>query len=241
MLAVGAEHQRPDRQPRLGRPDRAPRSGFKFKADKFGTITGLRFYKAATNTGTHTGTLWSATGQQLAQATFSGESASGWQTVTFSSPVEVQPDTTYVASYHAPNGHFSASLDYFHRGAAPGPAGGAQLDSPPLHALRNTGTSMTTTTNGVYSYSATEHLPDQHLRRGQLLGRRDLLADGGAGHRDRRVGHGRRQDLRQRELDGALERRRRDPVPHHAVRRRHRADVDDDHGAPPTTTDDHRA
>ena len=129
--------------------------GFKFKADKFGTISGLRFYKAATNTGTHTGTLWSESGQQLAQATFTGESASGWQTVTFSSPVQVQPDTTYVASYHAPNGHFSASLDYFHKGAAPGPAGGAILDSPPLHALRNTGTSQTSTTNGVYTYTNT--------------------------------------------------------------------------------------
>ena len=45
----------------------------------------------------------------LAQATFTSESASGWQTVTFGSPVAVQPNTTYVASYYAPNGHYSAS------------------------------------------------------------------------------------------------------------------------------------
>jgi hypothetical protein len=129
--------------------------GVKFKADKFGTISGMRFYKATTNTGTHVGTLWSESGQQLAQATFQGETASGWQTVTFSSPVAVQPDTTYIASYHAPAGHYSATADYFYRSPAPGPNGGAIVDSPPLHALRNTGTTL----NGVYQYGPTSIFP----------------------------------------------------------------------------------
>ena len=101
-------------------------------------ITGIRFYKAAANTGTHIGSLWTRDGQRLAQATFTGESASGWQTVTFANPVEVSPDTTYVASYFAPNGHYSATPEYFYRTPAPGPNGGAIADSPPLHALRNT-------------------------------------------------------------------------------------------------------
>jgi hypothetical protein len=133
--------------------------GVKFTADKFGTISGLRFYKAATNTGTHVGTLWSSTGQQLAQATFSGETASGWQTVNFSSPVAVQPNTTYVASYHAPNGHFAATGEYFYRTPAPAGQGGSIVDAGPLHAPRNTGTSLDTTTNGVYAYSATTTFP----------------------------------------------------------------------------------
>jgi N,N-dimethylformamidase beta subunit-like, C-terminal/Domain of unknown function (DUF4082)/Fibronectin type III domain len=129
--------------------------GVKFKSDKFGTISGLRFYKAATNTGTHVGTLWSESGQELAQATFSGETASGWQTVTFNSPVAVQPNTTYVASYHAPAGHYSATSAYFYNKPAPGPSGGAVVDSPPLHATRNSGT----TVNGVYSYGAAGTFP----------------------------------------------------------------------------------
>jgi hypothetical protein len=133
--------------------------GVKFKADKFGTVSGLRFYKATTNTGTHVGTLWSASGQPLAQATFANETASGWQTVTFSSPVQIQKDTIYVASYHAPAGHFSASADYFQKTPAPGPNGGSIVDSGPLHAPRNTGTSTTTTTNGFYAYSATSTFP----------------------------------------------------------------------------------
>ena len=44
----------------------------KFKADVFGTVSGIRFYKAAANTGTHIGSLWTATGQLLATATFTG-------------------------------------------------------------------------------------------------------------------------------------------------------------------------
>src|SRR4051812_45046474 len=36
--------------------------GVKFMSSKAGYITGLRFYKGTTNTGTHSGTLWSSTG-----------------------------------------------------------------------------------------------------------------------------------------------------------------------------------
>ena len=81
--------------------------GVKFKADYNGSITGVRFYKASTNIGTHIGSLWSSTGTRLAQATFTNETASGWQTVTFASPVAVTAGTTYVASYFAPSGHYS--------------------------------------------------------------------------------------------------------------------------------------
>jgi hypothetical protein len=129
--------------------------GVKFKADSFGAVTGVRFYKAATNTGTHIGSLWSTDGTRLAQATFTGETGSGWQTVTFASPVQVTPGTTYIASYYAPNGHYAATANYLYRNPAPGPNGGGTADAPPLHAIRNTGTE----TNGVYTYSASSTFP----------------------------------------------------------------------------------
>ena len=44
--------------------------GMAFTTDTNGYITGARFYKASTNTGTHVGSLWSASGTLLAQATF---------------------------------------------------------------------------------------------------------------------------------------------------------------------------
>src|SRR5690242_4908034 len=37
--------------------------GVKFAADVDGFVTGVRFYKASTNTGTHIGNLWSSSGQ----------------------------------------------------------------------------------------------------------------------------------------------------------------------------------
>src|SRR5438046_6762718 len=55
--------------------------GVSIKSDVNGYITGIRFYKSANNTGTHVGNLWSGTGTQLASATFTNETASGWQQV----------------------------------------------------------------------------------------------------------------------------------------------------------------
>ncbi len=125
--------------------------GMKFTSDAYGTVTGIRFYKSAANTGTHTGSLWTSDGQRLAQVTFTGESGSGWQTATFSQPVEVQPNVTYVASYFAPNGRYAVTPAYFYRAPAPGPNGGAAPDAKPLHAVRNV--------NGVFGYSATSAFP----------------------------------------------------------------------------------
>ena len=122
--------------------------GVKFRSDVNGNITGIRFYKASTNTGTHVANLWTSSGTLLTTATFTGETASGWQQVLFSSPVPITANTVYVVSYHALNGHYSANLNYF---ATTG------VDSPPLHALAD-GVSGG---NGVYGYGATSVFPTQ--------------------------------------------------------------------------------
>ena len=81
--------------------------------NKDGAITGIRFYKGSGNSGTHTGSLWNASGTRLATATFSGETASGWQEVRFSSAVAVTKGTRYVASYYAPRGRYAAASNAF--------------------------------------------------------------------------------------------------------------------------------
>jgi Domain of unknown function (DUF4082)/Cadherin-like domain len=86
--------------------------GFKFQADTNGEIVGIQFYKSADNTGTHVANLWSSTGTLLATATFSNETASGWQQVNFASPVAITAGATYVASYHT-DGNYSADPNYF--------------------------------------------------------------------------------------------------------------------------------
>ena len=107
--------------------------GVSFKSDTSGSITGIRFYKSAANTGTHVGHLWSHSGALLASVTFTGESASGWQQANFSSPVTIAANTVYVASYGTTVGHFSANWNYF---------ASAGFNNPPLHALQ--------TPDGVY-------------------------------------------------------------------------------------------
>ncbi|MQY14353.1 hypothetical protein SRB5_45180 [Streptomyces sp. RB5] len=88
--------------------------GTRFSSAVDGQVTGVTFYKGAGNTGTHTGTLWAVDGQQqLATGTFTDETESGWQTLTFDDPVAVTAGTEYVVSYHAPNGHYSVDPGYF--------------------------------------------------------------------------------------------------------------------------------
>jgi hypothetical protein len=129
--------------------------GLKFTTDTFGTINGIRFYKASANTGTHVGSLWSSTGQLLAQATFTGETASGWQQVSFSNPVPVMPGTTYVASYFAPKGHYSDDVSYFYGPPQVMGAGPSMVDSPPLHALHGPASAG----NGVFTYASSTAFP----------------------------------------------------------------------------------
>jgi len=120
--------------------------GVKFTAVVNGWITGIRFYKGAGNTGTHIGSLWTASGTLLGQVTFTGESATGWQEADFSSPIAVTAGTTYVASYFAPNGGYAADSAAF---ATSG------VDSPPLHAL----SSPASGGNGVYGYASSPEFP----------------------------------------------------------------------------------
>ncbi|WP_247821498.1 DUF4082 domain-containing protein [Bradyrhizobium sp. 187] len=94
--------------------------GVKFTSSVTGTITGVKYYKGASDTGTHSGSLWSSTGTLLATATFSNETSSGWQTVTFSSPVSITAGTTYVASFHS-NGRYTATPSYFTTAHSNGP------------------------------------------------------------------------------------------------------------------------
>jgi N,N-dimethylformamidase beta subunit-like, C-terminal/Domain of unknown function (DUF4082)/Bacterial Ig-like domain/Calx-beta domain/Bacterial Ig domain/Purple acid Phosphatase, N-terminal domain len=112
--------------------------GVKFRSNVAGFITGIRYYKSSQNTGTHLGHLWTSTGTLLATATFAGESTSGWQQVNFSSPVAINPNTTYVASYHTTTGFYAQDSNYF----------ASSVTNGPLTALAN----GVDGGNGVYRY-----------------------------------------------------------------------------------------
>ena len=50
---------------------------------------------------------------KLATATFTDETASGWQQVLFSTPVAITAGITYVASYHSSSGDYAVTNAYF--------------------------------------------------------------------------------------------------------------------------------
>ena len=127
--------------------------GMRFVSSTAGTITGIRYYKGASDTGTHTGSLWTSTGTLLTTATFINETSSGWQQVNFATPVSITAGTTYVASYHS-NGHYTATSGYFATAHVNGP-----LTAPSGN-------------NGVYAYGNGNLFPTSTFRIDQLLGRR---------------------------------------------------------------------
>ncbi|ARO23016.1 hypothetical protein CO659_21070 [Rhizobium sp. S9] len=86
--------------------------GMRFVSSNTGSIQAIRYYKAPSETGTHVGRIWSATGQQLASVTFTNETASGWQQQTLASPLVISAGTTYVVSVNA-NSYYSLTSNGF--------------------------------------------------------------------------------------------------------------------------------
>jgi hypothetical protein len=115
--------------------------GLNFYSDVPGSVNGVRFYKGPNNTGAHVGTLWSSTGTKLAEVTFSGETASGWQQANFSSPVNIAANTTYVISYLAPNGYYADDTNY----------PWSSLSATPLH--------VSGSAPGVFAYGSASTFP----------------------------------------------------------------------------------
>jgi Domain of unknown function (DUF4082) len=107
--------------------------GVKMFSDVPGQVLGCSFYKAPTNTGVHVITLWDASGKVLATQTATGETASGKQTVLFTSPVAIAANQTFICGYLAPRGHYAYDARFFL----------VPKNVPPLHIPIN---------GGVYVY-----------------------------------------------------------------------------------------
>ena len=109
--------------------------GVKAFSEVPGQVLGCSFYKAPTNTGVHVVSLWDSSGKVLATQIATGETASGKQSVMFSSPVSILANRTFTCGYFAPKGHYSDDQGTFT----------VQKDVPPLHVPVN---------GGVYVYGA---------------------------------------------------------------------------------------
>jgi fibronectin type 3 domain-containing protein len=110
--------------------------GVKFRVDEPMRLKAIRFWKSASETGTHVANLWTTTGLLLASTTVTGETASGWQSGAFASPPALQAGTTYIASVNANSFYNTTS-----RGLA------TQVVSGPLRSAADVA-------NGVYGSAA---------------------------------------------------------------------------------------
>ena len=127
--------------------------GVKFRSATDGYITALRFYRGASNTGTtFVGHLWTASGTQLAEATFPTGTPDGWQDVALATPVAISADTTYIASYHTSSG-YAVNTAYFTE------ANRSAFERPPLRALVNGEAGG----NGVYNYGPSGSFPSNSV------------------------------------------------------------------------------
>ena len=81
----------------------------KITVDAPSSLTAIRFWKDAKETGTHTVRLWSSAGTVLASLPVTGETTgAGWQQATFATPIALAANTVYIVSVNA-NAFFSTT------------------------------------------------------------------------------------------------------------------------------------
>ncbi len=83
--------------------------GMKFQTSDSGTVTGIKYYKASGESGSHTGRIWSVSGTVLTSVAFNNESSSGWQEASLSTPLSIPAKTTYVVTVNS-NTAYGASI-----------------------------------------------------------------------------------------------------------------------------------
>jgi hypothetical protein len=84
--------------------------GLRFTSNTAGRISGIRFYKSPSERGTHTGKIYSASGQVLAQVTFTSETVSGWQEAKLATPVTITANTEYTVAVNTGSTYYVATV-----------------------------------------------------------------------------------------------------------------------------------
>jgi Domain of unknown function (DUF4082) len=87
-------------------PEQDYELGTVFSSDVAGNINTIRYYKALSETGSHTGNIWNAsTRELLISVAFTNNSGSGWQEQTLPTPLPISASTNYIVSVNV-NTHY---------------------------------------------------------------------------------------------------------------------------------------
>ena len=113
--------------------------GVKFWSSQAGTVSGIRFYRAAASSTGYVASLYSAGGRLLGSANLTSDSCSVpcWEVANFASPISIAANTTYVAAYYALGGQGAGDPGELKNGVMNGP-----LTAPASSAVGG---------NGVYN------------------------------------------------------------------------------------------
>lgn len=123
--------------------------GVKFEVRGAPFVSGVKFYKGTDNTGTHVAHLYNVTtSTELASEEFTGETSTGWQTVSFDSNIQVRDDHSYMVWVSMPNGHYAADGTFAGGSNYFGPFGHGQYGNAEDVVIIPAGNS------GMYSYTS---------------------------------------------------------------------------------------
>jgi hypothetical protein len=118
--------------------------GVKFKSTQAGTISAIRFYRAARNSNGYTVKLFNAGGTRLAQARSTSDTCAlpCWEQISLVSPISISPNTVYIAAYYTSNGRYAD--DTYTNGGLTNAVTTGPLTAPASSSVGG---------NGVYTYS----------------------------------------------------------------------------------------
>ena len=126
--------------------------GTKVTLDEPMQLSAVRFYKDVRETGAHMARVWTGGGTLLAQATFTNETASGWQRQALGTPLTLSANTTYVVSVNA-NSFFGVTTSGLL----------SQVVSGPLRSVADGANGVYGSAAGVFpsqSYSSSNYFVD---------------------------------------------------------------------------------
>ena len=93
--------------------------GIRLTTTESGYVTKVLFAKDVNNTGPHTGTVWDARGNVLAQKAFTNETAEGWQEVTLDTPARIIAGETFTVGFSLDNHIFASRADFPRQSSGP--------------------------------------------------------------------------------------------------------------------------
>src|SRR5262245_31936632 len=106
------------------------------------TLKGVYFNKLSTDTGTHTATIYRTDTQaQVGQQAFSGETASGWQSLTLSTPIALTANLVYRVCVSHNTANYQAYTSFVGKTIG---SGGAYVMTQIGYAIAGTGTGYPT-------------------------------------------------------------------------------------------------